>query len=106
TPPGGWEKAYDFVGPQSEPGGAVLYLDPGPAGDSGPAPVSSPGRPVERAAPLGVPRDPPGPSAERRVPAQARAGGGWMSAPGPGAAFAGAGAPTLPDLFPGADWLR
>jgi hypothetical protein len=106
APPGSWEKAYDFVGPQSEPGGAVLYLDAGPARDSRPAPVSSPARPAEVEAPSGEPRDRPEPPAERRVPAQTLVGGGWMRAPAPGAAFAGAGAPSLPDLFPGADWLR
>ena len=103
APPGTWEKAYDFIGPQSEPGGAVLYLDPGPAAEAGPAPASSAAAPpVEReiprreapAAPAADVTDAADAFAGRRLAALAPAGGGWM------------GAPSLPDLFPGADWLR
>jgi hypothetical protein len=81
APPGRWTKSYDFVGPQSEPGGPVLYLDPAPDGGEAPfAALRDAGPPAaERESPL---------ASERRFPrihdrTAARQ-----------------------ELFPGAAWLR
>ncbi|HYR09207.1 MAG TPA: hypothetical protein VEQ60_15595 [Longimicrobium sp.] len=107
APPGAWEKAYDFIGPQSEPGGAVLYLDPGTVDDGSPAPASSAAAPcAEREAARRATARVADAFPELRFGAPAPAGGGWMGAPAPASPFAGAGAPSLPDLFPGTDWLR
>lgn len=98
APPGRWEKAYDFVGPQSDPGGAVLYLD----ATQDASPLDPPLPATATAA--DVPRPPP-----RALPAVfpgavLTGAGGWRDAdaePVPAGAAAG-----LPELFPGADWLR
>lgn len=101
APPGRWEKAYDFVGPQSEPGGPVLYLDP----------VLPPAAEAEAELPVPVPRPAPAPPAA--APDAARPHGRWIELGTPLRVY---GAPTErvpvaaggghPDLFPEADWLR
>ena len=87
APAGAWAKAYDFVGPASDPGGAVLYMV---ADDEPPPPAPRPApaaRSPDTSVRLTVER---GPAAE--------------PAPRPQApAFLGA-AP-LPELFPGTAWL-
>lgn len=82
APPGQWAKAYDFVGPQSDPGGAVLYLDCADA-EGTPAADGAPAAPEHLRDGASVP-------ATVCLP-------GLRLVPG---AAAG-----VPDLFPGADWL-
>lgn len=90
APPGQWEKAYDFVGPQSDPGGAVLYLDAAPEPEDAPLPVRAAAEPepvpvLRRAAPVFL---------------------GITAVAAESGVLLGAGAASgLPDLFPGADWL-
>jgi hypothetical protein len=119
APAGSWDKAFDYVGPQGDPGGAVLYLDAAPAADAERADaeraeaeragaaeaLDPPGRPAE---PTPRPRvAPAAPYAAAGVPALRMAGGGWLGGPGAEAVagVAAAGTPRLPELFPGADWL-
>lgn len=99
---GAWDKAYDFVGPQSDPGGAVLYFDAAPADDA-PRTVRAELAPEPEPEP-----EPVRPRPAPRLPAPPVTGDAWMGVP-PAAedrVLAGAGAGTVPDLFPGADWLR
>jgi hypothetical protein len=98
APAGRWEKAFDYVGPQGDPGGALLYLDcaADPPRAAGP-PAAPDGSP---AAPGAAP-----PLAAARVPALCAAGGGWPGAPATDTGPAPAGSVSVPELFPGAHWL-
>lgn len=133
APAGAWEKAYDFVGPQSDPGGALLYFDAAPecAGPEGSAPEAdapgigtvdqagsaSPAVPGAAARPsAGSTPDPTragGVAVEHApvpvsFPALAGAGDGWLGMPASDdRMLAGVGAGSgAPELFPGADWLH
>lgn len=99
APPGRWEKAYDFVGPQSDPGGAVLYLDSADEAQEDAARAASPA-PFARPA-----KEPPaGTRATLELPRLRIAGSGLPGgAPEPGRGGAAAG---MPELFPDAAWLR
>lgn len=109
APAGAWEKAYDFLGPQSDPGGAVLYMDtapepaePGPVAARAPAPEPAAERP--RPVIVAAERETRPPAV--RMPTLRRVGDGWLGmAPVDDLVLAGAGAGAAPDLFPGANWL-
>lgn len=130
APPGAWEKAYDFVGPQSDPGGALLYFDatpecigPGPsapvveppeiAAAERPRPVSAAASTPARVTAMPEPTRAGGAGAERApvpvsFPALPGAGDAWLGMQAPDdRMLAGVGAGSGPPvLFPGADWLH
>lgn len=107
APPGRWEKAYDFVGPQSQPGGPVLYLDIAPRDAPGPCPAG-PAAAASAAAAAEADSATPAPAAEAVNPAPLRIEWGtWLGVRDPSDARVPVGAGGgPPDLFPEADWLR
>ena len=92
APAGAWSKAYDFVGPQGDPGGAVVYLAPGDAPNAPPAAEPRP-RALRDAAPLAA--APPAPAP--RV--------AWLGAAPEAAPALALGGAAAPELFPGTAWL-
>ncbi|HEX8694358.1 MAG TPA: hypothetical protein VF746_18195 [Longimicrobium sp.] len=108
APAGAWSKEYDFVGPRSDPGGAVLYVVPEDAAAE-PGPELPPHLELVRGGPEAAREETVRDETEPEEREAFLPAGPWL--PGmatdeaPLLAAAGGARGAVPELFPGATWL-